>query len=36
VLAQYARVYTRLPIVLGLVFAILLLGGVLLYRKGRV
>jgi hypothetical protein len=35
VLSQYARVYTRLPLVLSLVFAILLLGGVLLYRKGR-
>lgn len=36
VLAQHARVYTRLPVVLGLIFAILFLGGVLLYRKGRV
>ncbi len=35
VLAESARVYTRLPLVLGLVFAILLLGGVLLYRKGK-
>jgi hypothetical protein len=34
VLQHEARVYTKLPYVLGLVFAILLLGGILLYRKG--
>ncbi len=34
VVQSNARIYTRLPLVLGLTFALLLTGGILLYRKG--
>jgi hypothetical protein len=34
VVQSNARIYTRLPLVLGLTFALLLTGGIFLYRKG--